>query len=373
MIGVYEGEAPAGTQSKPWWANCTAVRDDGNAMAECHANYATKRTTHDIEVNITRGSSPMVLVLSAYASVRWRINNTASAKLLKVIISGYHAPDIVGIAPDVPVDAFTHETPLCANCTRAGNFFLAYDRNSADFARAEKLVRDITGLQSINFQGAYKSNRFNVHGSDMPQVQAVATEPFIGRRFEHEALVGGRIISLPKGYWTGLAYSSKPSSRGTDTLAALGRIESARLVDLVAVRVQTARDGQGYPSFPGCQSTDTYKRQVEINDSFGRQNCFEVFDLAEAWKQPLFAAAATKLDQLGVQRSGHVVSSSFHRANMTGSLDLVRYAIPDAALAGIDADWHPARIKLDPAKARFAKEQVNWADSWNQIINQTKY
>ncbi len=184
MIGVYEGEAPTGTQNKPWWANCTSARDDSRAMAECHGKYATKHIMHDVEVNIARGNGPMVLVLSAYNPVRWKINNVASAKLLKVMVGGYHAPDIQGIAANVPVEAFTYETPLCSKCTRAGGYFFAYDRNSAEFTRAEKMVRDVTGLQTINFQGAYKSNRFNVQGGDVPQNQGGAPEPFVGRGFE---------------------------------------------------------------------------------------------------------------------------------------------------------------------------------------------
>lgn len=373
MIGIYESEPPAGSENKPWWSNCSAQLNDTQSMLECHQKFAGQKIIRDVEVNIGGAGIPIVLVVSAYEPVRWKITNTGSAKLVKVLIGGYHTQDIQGVPGGIPVEAFTHETPLCSTCTRNSGYFYAYSRNTPEFEKAAKIVRENTGLQAISFQGAYKANRFNVNVGTSAGTSASLGEVFLDRVFVNEVRIEGRVIALPAGRWIGLAHSSNLSSRGSDVLLALGRMDGKRLVDVFAIRLKSARDGQGFASFRGCQTTDSYKRVLEVNESFGRQSCFEVASSADPWRQPLFAAAFAKATALGAAPPGTVVASSFHKAQLTGSLDIVRYSIPDESFVGLDTEWQPSRLKQDPLKEKFVQEQLNWAEAWFQIVSQIKY
>lgn len=332
----------------------------------------------DVAVEIVSSGVPIILVLSAYNPVKWKIRGASSVHLVKVILSGYHTQDIEGLPPGVPIEAFTRATPLCSNCTRGAGYFYAHDQNTAEYSRAERKIRDLTGVQSVRFQGAYKANRFNVIGSHRPPTPSSPTESYVGRTFEDEVAIGGRDIALPAGRWQGLAYSRNSSSRGTDELAAFGLIDDGRLTDLLAVRLQTTRDAQGYASFRGCQTIDSYKRHVDANESFGRQLCYEVVHPEDAWKQPLLAATASKISAMGVTHSNVVVASSFHRADKSASIDVMLYAIPDSGLTShaadwISSDWHPARLKSDRARAHFVDEQLSWADTWYQMLGLSNF
>ena len=342
-------------------------------MSECHSKYAGKRTMSDVEVNLTSYGVPMVLVVSAYNPVRWKINNAGSVKLMKVLVGGYHTQEIHGIPANVPIEAFTYETPLCSTCTRGNGYFMAYKEGTPEFDSAAQIVRDSTGLHAISFQGAYKARRFNVIGGRPSDAVVSPTADYVGRSFTNEVRIDGRAIALPSGRWTALVHSSKQSSRGSDTLAAFAKMDDQRMLELYAVRVQSARDGQGFPTFQGCKSNDPFKRQIDANESFGQQSCFEVVNASEPWKQALFAAASTKASAMGAGPKNIVIASNFHRANSTGSLDIVRYAIPEESIAGIDTEWHPTRLSSDPAKAQFVQEQVKWTEAWAQIVNQIKY
>lgn len=105
------------------------------------------RVAGAIDVTVRRTSYPVVLVLSSYEPVNWRLQLMPGAQLSGVLLFGYHDSVVVGQG-----DAKFH---------RAGRMY-AHERSSQEFVQLNREVERLTGLEISNFQGAYSANSFAV-------------------------------------------------------------------------------------------------------------------------------------------------------------------------------------------------------------------
>jgi len=378
MIGVYQGALPNGQKEQPWWAKCTAFKDDSTAMAECHSKYASQRTTKSISVEVSRSTAPMVLVLMSYDPVLWKLSVTPSSRIAKIILAGYHGQDIDGIANSIPVEVRTYEASPCRNCSRQSEYFYAYKQDSKEFNDAAKKIQTITGVAPASFQGSYQADRFSI--SDITTANGTQTKPtddkgdvYTGKSFKDQLLIAGQTVSLPTGNWQGLAYIDIPSKRGRDKLVALGKYEDRRFTEMIAMRVQVVADSSGFPQFSGCKTTPRYAGDMQVNESFGTQICYEVTHMTDAWSQPFLASVATQMANQGSPPPATVLTSSFHKADRNLSIDLLHYAIPEARHMTQNEDWnssiwHPKNIDKSSERERFTQERIQSATTWYQIF-----
>jgi hypothetical protein len=102
-----------------------------------------------ITVALRRSDKPIVLVLSSYEPVSWRIAGARSADLKAVLLSGYSSSTLSG-AEDVQV-------------VRIGNHY-AYQRGDSGFGELQREVIKRTGKSIGNFQGQYSGTSFVVGG-----------------------------------------------------------------------------------------------------------------------------------------------------------------------------------------------------------------
>lgn len=378
LIGVYQGAPPDGAKEAPWWAKCTGPRDDPAAMRECHGKYAGQRTTQSIAVDVTRSTAPLALVLMSYEPVLWKLSVGPKSRISKIILAGYHGQDIEGIPANVPIEARTREASPCRTCSRQGEYFYAYKQDSREFEDASKKLKAITGIAPTSFQGSHRANRFFIGNQTVSGAQAAdpsndAGDIYIGKPFKDQVRIAGHLVSLPAGTWQGLADIDAPSTRGRDKLVALGRVDAGPYQELIAIRVQTVSDASGFPHFSGCKTAPNHASQVTANESFGRQLCYEVAHVTDAWSQPLLAMAAKQLRSRGAVLPDTVAAASFHNADLKRSVDLLLYALPAAQITSENqswdpSSWHPTRLKPDSDQGRFIQEQVNWAAMWYQIF-----
>ncbi len=90
---------------------------------------------------------PVVLVLSAYQAVEWRVSCEPRSKLVAVLLSGFGPSTVVGTGDAV--------------VRRIGGFY-AFRRGSAEFRHLESEVLRCTGRNIESFQSCYAGSRFEV-------------------------------------------------------------------------------------------------------------------------------------------------------------------------------------------------------------------
>jgi hypothetical protein len=151
VIGVYEGHDPD-DDGRPWWSKC-----DGKSSLDCHAEMTGKKRAKGgfVTVNVSITDAPIVLALSAYSKVKWDVQAKPGVQIQKVILSGYHAQSIEGIADTTILEVYTYDASPCDRCYQGNGYFYSYKRPHLK-------LTEITGLDVTSFQGKYKGREFAV-------------------------------------------------------------------------------------------------------------------------------------------------------------------------------------------------------------------
>lgn len=143
VVGVYEGAYPPG------------VGHGGGV-----------HPTGTVTLKVGPVKKPVVLVLTAYEPVVWKID-AAKGAVVKVITSGYHRQTVEGVGQQVPVTRLAFKDG-------DKDYFFAYRKggegpNARDQAEAERSydrlvrrVKELTGQEVKGFQGAYSGRTFEV-------------------------------------------------------------------------------------------------------------------------------------------------------------------------------------------------------------------
>jgi len=101
----------------------------------------------EVRVRVRRSDKPLVLVLSSYEAVGWRIMLDPGARLNAVLLSGYHDSSVMGIGNAKLVTIGRHH---------------AYSLDGPEFAGLSKEVYRWTGKAIGVFQGRYEGADFTV-------------------------------------------------------------------------------------------------------------------------------------------------------------------------------------------------------------------
>lgn len=105
------------------------------------------RVAGSIDVTVSRTAYPVVLVLTSYEPVNWRLQLMPGAQLSGILLFGYYESVVVGQG-----DAKIH---------RGGQLY-AHERSSREFDKLNREVERLTGLEINSFQGAYSTKSFSV-------------------------------------------------------------------------------------------------------------------------------------------------------------------------------------------------------------------
>lgn len=168
-----------------------------------------------IDVVVAKTKKPVVLVLTAYDPVVWRVGLTESASLAGVYVSGYHTQALLGIPESTPHRVLSGEQSSGCEAFRA--------TNSGEGAEVSTKVLARTGHPVDHFHFESPTEYFVVGGThDTKLEDAHYTEEL---SLDDYSVYRGEI---PAG------------TRGLDELARLGRIRPATAADL-----QAFRDGGG--------------------------------------------------------------------------------------------------------------------------------
>jgi hypothetical protein len=377
LVGVYKGAAPDGRQEAPWWSKCTGLATASTEMMECHRRYAGQRTVLPISVDVSRTGTPLALVLMAYEPTLWRVSAAPGVNIVKVFLGGYHGQDITGLPANIPVEARTYEPSPCSNCLRQADHFYAYSKASTEYDNTVKKLKLITGLQPASFQGAHQSARFsvtqNIAASNSEILREENRDQFIDKSFRNQLRLSGQTVPLPSGIWKGIGYAEGPGQRGSDKMVALARFNPATPQEIIAIRVQTANDANGFARFQGCSTDPAHTRRIEMNESFGAQLCLEVVHSTNAWKQPFMSSVASQFQTEGIDLPDTLVVANFHKSDSKRAVDMAVMVLPATGISNQNETWlqsslHPKRIKTDSSQARFVEDHVRNSELLYQLF-----
>ena len=124
----------------------TSPQDNGNP---------SKNT---IEVKIQRKNKPIILALSAYEPINWKVTIEPGAVIEKIIINGYEKQTISGVS-GIPIEEYNQEM---GNRLSEGNFMYQWD-STTDSSNSSSIVTKLEQISQTSlssFQGCYRGTSF---------------------------------------------------------------------------------------------------------------------------------------------------------------------------------------------------------------------
>jgi predicted esterase len=115
-----------------------------------------------VDVEVRRTSKPIVLVLTSYFAVDWRIQLAEGARVKKAIVSGYNEQENEGLPADVPLVNRSYY-PVDGSRRKDG-WFWASDWNTPQWREMVRRLNEMTGLPVASFQGKGDGDSFIVDG-----------------------------------------------------------------------------------------------------------------------------------------------------------------------------------------------------------------
>jgi hypothetical protein len=110
-------------------------------------------------VVVGRTPRPIILVLSAYDPVLWKVGSTSAARIAAVLVSGHHTQALIGIPRSMPHRVLSTEQ------TRGCEPFYAHSAQNA--AQEERKIVALSGRGIGRFYGSYSASAVQV-GEDVP-------------------------------------------------------------------------------------------------------------------------------------------------------------------------------------------------------------
>ena len=110
----------------------------------------------------------VVLVLSTYEPAIWRVSPSADTRIAGVLLVGYYASKVEGIAPGTPVVNADHEgrqgrPKPSPECTRFQSWIGSSYRGGPDALALDRQVLALTGRHLDGLRGAYRLATATVH------------------------------------------------------------------------------------------------------------------------------------------------------------------------------------------------------------------
>ena len=102
-----------------------------------------------VEVRVRRGARPVLLVLTSYEPVEWKIVPESGARIAGVLIGGYHPSFVTGAGP--------------VRVQQIGRDY-AYQRDGEAYQKLQTLVTQLVGRPIGPYQARYEASSFTVGG-----------------------------------------------------------------------------------------------------------------------------------------------------------------------------------------------------------------
>lgn len=111
-----------------------------------------------VNVHITYTGAPIVLVLSSYESVIWKLSIDPGVRIKHVFASGYYRQKVDGVPLGVPVWTSSYEESQDAtDDSERKPYFYAYSKTENSFAEALQILKTLSKLSLRTFEGQYSA------------------------------------------------------------------------------------------------------------------------------------------------------------------------------------------------------------------------
>ena len=122
---------------------------------EADPNHSgNQRSPGTISVNINRQNQPIILALSSYEPVTWKLNIQPGVIIEKIILNGYYDQNIMGVS-GIPIEEYSQE----GTHQNLGNFPYQWNKVSSTLINQ---LQQKTGLEITSFQGCYRGTEFKI-------------------------------------------------------------------------------------------------------------------------------------------------------------------------------------------------------------------
>ncbi|MGL5059332.1 MAG: hypothetical protein ACRC62_05055 [Microcoleus sp.] len=118
-----------------------------------------KQTIGAVEVKVERQNKPIILALSSYEPIDWKVNVAPGAVIEKIVVNGYNKQTISGVS-GIPIETRTYE----GNGESFGSFIYKWGSTT----ESTNTPSFVTKLEQINhtnltsFQGCYRGTSFTI-------------------------------------------------------------------------------------------------------------------------------------------------------------------------------------------------------------------
>jgi len=143
----YAGEIPQGLPVPEWAREAEVVAVGVYESTAGEHGPGKPRRAGPVTVNVKRGGKPIVLVLTSYEPVQWRIDPEFGARIAAVLLGGYHQSRVQGAGNAKQLDI--------------GRVY-AYQQGGEGYRQLEAAVARYTGKRIHSFQGRYEGEVFTV-------------------------------------------------------------------------------------------------------------------------------------------------------------------------------------------------------------------
>jgi len=121
-------------------------------------NGGKNHSVQSINVEVSREGVPVILVLSSYEPVIWKISKNHKVEIIGVILSGFYDQKVEGIDSTTKVIEFTNIGGK-KHAIKHRPFY-AYSKTDKNFNIMRDVVKSITGKELTSYQGSYNGSEF---------------------------------------------------------------------------------------------------------------------------------------------------------------------------------------------------------------------
>jgi RNA polymerase sigma factor (sigma-70 family) len=165
MVDGLRGRDLAQKERKPRWAPPKEPSPQelraACAGADLHVLgvYEPADEARPVPVELRPTARPIVLALTSYYSVLWRVQVAGGARLKAVILTGDSEQAIEGVSPNIPI---LYRADRLSG--RKSSIYGGYKWKSPECRRMAARLTELTGLPVASFQGEYRGTSFAIDG-----------------------------------------------------------------------------------------------------------------------------------------------------------------------------------------------------------------
>ncbi len=110
---------------------------------------------YTVDVRVTDTSAPVILGLSGFYRIQWRLHPAPGVKIRRVVLTGYYPQTVTGVPAGAKVETRLFGSSFCLSCFRGHNYFY-------DLRRPAPVFADLIDQPATTFQGRFQTGTVTI-------------------------------------------------------------------------------------------------------------------------------------------------------------------------------------------------------------------